>query len=388
MTQRVLRIDRVALPKAERLDSGAVRAPARLTRTGVFAYTLPDGSTVRELRLPEEVFKADSIASFEILPLTDGHHPEIDQGDVNTRNARNLAVGACAGIKQDVSDPQYLSATVSVWDQRMIEKIDRGTQELSCGYYCDREQAPKGSVYKNPITGDSEPYDLIQRNIRGNHVAILPVGRAGPGARILMDGQDESAAIRLDHKGNQIPTTKENRTMEKITIDGVDFEVSTQAKQAVLKSVAGIQAEASKLKANLDTAQGERDALAGQVSKLTADLAAATDPKAIQARINERMEIERIGTAHGIKADGLDMDGIKRAVVAKLAPSVKLDGMSADYVAGVFATTIATKGQSVAAAIGAQIPAVQVAKLDTSGKSPAQAARDRFFAQGQAEVKA
>jgi hypothetical protein len=371
MTQRVHRFDRASLPKAVRLDSGTIRAPARLTRTGVFTYVTADGRTVRELRLPEEVFHKDSIASFELLPLTDNHHPEVDRGDVNARNVKGLAVGAVSNVRQDENDPQFMSGTVAVWDATTVGKVEAGKVELSNGYYCDREPAAPGSVYKDPITGDSVPYDFIQRKIVGNHVALVDVGRAGPQVKILLDGRD-TPVIRLDNQGNQIPNT-EKSTMEKITIDGVEFEVSAQVKQATLKALTTVQSK-------LDTANGTCDALKTQNADLQAKLDAATDPKAIETKINDRMEIERIATSHGLKADGLSMDGIKRAVILKLNPAAKLDGQSADYVSGVYSTLVAAKGQSVTTAIGAVVPAT--VRADASGnpsQTRAEAHRAAFF---------
>ncbi len=368
MTQRVHRFDRAPIPKAQRLDSGAIRAPARLTRTGIFKYVTADGRTVRELRLPEEVFNKDSLASFELLPLTNDHHPEIDRGDVNSRNVKALAIGAVSNVHQDATDPNFMAGTVAVWDASAVAKVEAGKVELSNGYYCDREPAPPGFTYKDPVTGDSSPVDFIQRRIVGNHVALVDVGRAGPMVKILMDGED-TPAIMLDHKGNQIPVS-EKSTMEKITIDGVDFEVSANVKQAATKSFTSLQAK-------LDGASGERDALKTQVTDLQAKLDAATDPKAIESKIAERLEIERIATSHGLKADGLNMDGIKRLVILKLNPTAKLDGQSADYVSGVYSTLVASKGQSVTTAIGALVP--PVARADGAPVNRADQARAEFF---------
>ena len=58
--------------------------------------------------------------------------------------------------------------------------MERGKLEISCGYTCDTEEKPG----THPIWGD---YDAIQRNILGNHVAIVDQGRAGT-AKVRMDG--------------------------------------------------------------------------------------------------------------------------------------------------------------------------------------------------------
>ena len=50
-----------------RLPSGGLRLSGELTKSGVFEYTDANGQVVREYRPPEEVSKADSLASIEDL---------------------------------------------------------------------------------------------------------------------------------------------------------------------------------------------------------------------------------------------------------------------------------------------------------------------------------
>ena len=59
-----------ATSPAEKTAEGFLVARAPVTSIGVFSYRNPDGSERRELRLPEEVFNADSLASLRLKPLT------------------------------------------------------------------------------------------------------------------------------------------------------------------------------------------------------------------------------------------------------------------------------------------------------------------------------
>lgn len=66
-----------------RFDVGELRASVNedgyledvpvVGRIGIQLYRNPDGSVRRELRPPEEVFNADSLASFKGKPITIGH---------------------------------------------------------------------------------------------------------------------------------------------------------------------------------------------------------------------------------------------------------------------------------------------------------------------------
>lgn len=368
MTQRVLRTDRQTVGKARRLDNGTLVAPARLTRVGVFTYHDPTtNQTWRELRRPEEVFNADSMASFELVPLLDEHHPEIDFGAVTADNVQRIAVGAVGAAAQDKTDPNYLSAPISVWKADAVSKVEGGKQELSCGYFCDREPAPPGAKYFDPVLNQDMSYDFEQKNIRGNHVAIVAAGRAGPGARILLDGSQEAAIHQ--HAGTP-GTNKEAKQMEKIVIDGVTYEVTAQVRDVINKLSAASAAEAAKLKTDADAVRGERDGLKAQVTTLTADLAAARDPKAIEAKVSERLEVVKLAEAHGIKADGLDLAGVQKAVIEKLSPEIKLTAdASPEYVKGVFSTLTATR-KSVASAVGnLVVDATQIKGNESSNRA-------------------
>lgn len=376
--ERVWTIDRVPLGKAEWSDSG-LRAPARLGRVGVQQYEDPKtGRRFGVLRLPEEVFHPDSLRSFEMLPVTNGHPPEM----VTPANATKYAIGAAAHVERDPEDPNYIRAQVSIWDAAGLADVRAGREELSNGYYAVREPAPAGSTYKDPVTGREDSYEFVQREIRGNHIAIVDHGRAGPGARMFVDSantrevQIDCALIDNDRKTQ---TEGKKETMEKITLDGVTYEVSPQVLQALGKITATHAEKIKTLTTDADTVRGERDGLKVQVADLTKKLEAATDPKAIESRIAERLEISALAKTHGITdAADLSLSQVQRKVIAKLAPTVSLDGKGDDYVAGVFSQLVKSEPtQGVGKNLGA---AIVTADALPSGKTSAQKFNDAFFA--------
>lgn len=324
-----------------------IRAPARLTRVGVFTYLTADGKTVRELRLPEEVFAPESLSSFELVPLTNDHPREGD-GAVTAENARRLAVGTVGNVKRDATDRNYVAGELMIHDADAAKLVDAGKREISCGYFCDREPAEPGATYLDPLTGDAEPYDFIQRNIRGNHVAIVDHGRAGPEARIMLDAAD---GVQVDSTDVRVTTTqtpgvtpgRKANEMLKITIDGVTYEVAPQVSEALTKErkisadmLEAIKNDAAKVKADLDKATARADALESEKKSLAESLAKATAPESIRQAVNERVALESVATKHEVKTDGLDNMAIRRAVIAKIDANVKLDGKSDDYVIGMF----------------------------------------------------
>jgi DNA-binding Xre family transcriptional regulator len=167
------RSDRGLLSKPSRTPQGFLQADAFFTRTGVFEYRNLDGTVRRELRLPEEVFRPDSLATFRSATVTMGHPRE----PVTPRNARTHGVGY---TKDDVRrDGDKMRGTIIIDDEKAIAEMKAGRREISNGYFCDLEMTAGVTAGIDGVE-DGLTYDCIQRNIIGNHVAIVDRGRAGP----------------------------------------------------------------------------------------------------------------------------------------------------------------------------------------------------------------
>lgn len=170
-----------------------MRVDARLTRVGVLEYRRADGSVERELRLPEEVFRADSLETLTAAPVTHLHPTEM----VGPENVRKLRVGGAGAARND--GDQFVSAELQVEAADVIAKVDSGElQEISCGYYCELDRTP--GVWKG------QTYDAIQRDIVYNHVALGPKGwgRAGSEVRLRLDSMTatgEDRAVNFDNAG-------------------------------------------------------------------------------------------------------------------------------------------------------------------------------------------
>lgn len=314
---------------ARRDPAGFLRGTANLTRTGVLAYRNADGSVRRELRHPDEVFKADSLSTLSLVPMTLGHPS--DGMPVTARTAKRSVVGAIGDtVKQD---GRFVRAPYVIHDDAAIGEVESGRQrELSCGYNCDLDNTP--GVF------EGEAYDSVQRNIRYNHVAILPRGRAGSEVRI--DCADvEEFPFSPDTQQSQQATRFD--TMKTIRIDGIDLDVTSpafdQAWQKFLltneKTITDLRTENATLKTEADKQRGRADGLDTEIEKLKKESA----PDAITKKINERVALVAKATkvlGSKYNADGKSDDEIKRAVILKVVPAAKLDGQSADYVSARF----------------------------------------------------
>ena len=124
----------------------------------------PDARLIPVHRPEEEVFSQACIASFEGMPVTD-NHPAAPEG-VTTENIRHLQKGHAMNIRRGAgADADLLLADLIITDPTLIQEVLGGKREISCGY---------------TYTLHQEEGNYIQREIRGNHIAVVDAGRAGP----------------------------------------------------------------------------------------------------------------------------------------------------------------------------------------------------------------
>ena len=328
---RVKRFDRATITKAIKLDTGWLKAPATLTRTGIRPYRADDGSVRRELRLPDEVFKAGSLATLSMVPVTKAHPP----GLLDATNAQEYSVGS---VGTDVrQDGDFVVATLMITDAEAVRAVESGShREISCGYTCDLDFTPG--------EWEGQRYDAIQKSILYNHVALESVGRAGPGVKVHLD---KGAGEQSDDAGTN-PNTQpqEIKIMSTIKLDGVDHECSAQLAQAINVRQAKTDAEASEAEAvageqmtELDKLKAENEALKAKVAELEATAKDAADPEkqaeAVQARVALEKDGEKV-LGDEPKMDTMTDQAIKLAVIAKVSPEAKMDGKSDEYVGARF----------------------------------------------------
>lgn len=305
---------------------GFLVARAPVTTIGVFMYKNVDGSIRRELRLPEEVFADESLMSLRLKPLT-LYHPDVQV--LTPENIGDLQVGS---VGSEVSTDSYrVYADLSATKPDAIDAIKTGAARgLSCGYTCDIEWTSG--------TWLGMPYDCIQRNIRYNHVALVPAGRAGDDATIRMD----SAGVACELPKNYINEKEQKMALQTIHLDGADFQAEPHVIAALdktqkrcdqlekdLEQARTDAAEAKKnLEAQVSTITAERDTLQERMDAMEKEM-----PGKISAAVKSRLDLVGKATKAGVEVreDMADLD-IKKAVVLKQFPNAQLDGKDETYI--------------------------------------------------------
>lgn len=185
--------DRLPAMPTERVfkDSGAMIAPCVIARTGIMEYRArelgpqfanrnPD-DIIRIATFEEDLFDADSLATYRSSPITNGHPDE----DVTVENAKELAKGSLEGMPVACKDAGELKGVLVINDADLIAEVKAGKAELSSGHKCRLVLNDTGS-------GD---WDAKKVGIKNNHIAVEKTGRAGHNVRIA-DAADELVALK------------------------------------------------------------------------------------------------------------------------------------------------------------------------------------------------
>ena len=133
----------------------------------------------------------------------------------------------------------YLKGNIKLFSESMFEMIEDGKKDLSCGYRCAYE-LEEGEF-------DGTPYQVVQRRIRGNHVALVDNGRMGKDVAVL--DASEKLTFAIDMKEFSMENDKDKKTGEDEKSLETLYEMVGDMKKgfdALSKDMAGMKKGAGK----------------------------------------------------------------------------------------------------------------------------------------------
>ena len=172
--------------------------------------------------------------TFNGLPLLFEHH------DINAANIPKDKVIGSLGTDA-ANDAPYLHNSLIVTDAEAIAAIESGDyKELSSAYQYETEMTP--GMF------NGEHYDGIMRNIRGNHVAIVREGRAGPDVAVADSGskikendkkpKEARSIMRLIEKLKKLMAYDAVPAIEKLEVNLAQFMKAVQVIEAQREGIA------------------------------------------------------------------------------------------------------------------------------------------------------
>lgn len=286
-----------------------------LSMVGVFPYSgrsispecNPD-KIYMVYRPAEELGSNDCIDSFKLIPWIDNHVMLGSEEDGLTPSEQKGVQGV---IGQDVHfDWETLKGNIKVFSEAMANLIANGKKELSCGYRCRYEYAPG--------TYDGMAYDYVQRDIRGNHLALVDNGRMGPEVAVL-----DHFTFTVDNK--EFVMAEENKEVmgdePKMTLEEVHkFLEEVMPMLAKIQQLTGQEFGAAGLEAVGDEDTEKEDGDESKPGDMT------EDEEGPEYGVGGQKEEEK----EGERGQGMDAAAIAQTVEANIAKKNKLyDKLSA-----------------------------------------------------------
>lgn len=180
-------------------------------------------------RSESELADQDCIDSFKLIPWIDDH---VMLGSEDAGLTPSEQKGVQGVIGQDVYfDGTTLRGNIKVFSEAMANLIENGKKELSCGYRCRYEYEP--GVY------DGQEYQYVQREIRGNHLALVDNGRMGPDVAVL-----DHLTFTIDSKEFQkMAKDTESKKDDKVEEDETVYDAEEEKNDEVEKAVKDMAVE-------------------------------------------------------------------------------------------------------------------------------------------------
>jgi len=380
-------------------------------RTGSQLYG--DGkSTWYEYRSEAEVEK--SLASYDYKTFTDDHPPVLVTSDNWREYARGMLGTGAELLPPEDDGHRYVKVKIVIGDVGTLRKIRDGRHQLSAGYTTIAVRDPG-------VDAHGVKYTYRQTDIQINHLARVDEGRAGPRARVQIDGAQpvfevneettmatptndqmtpEAADALLDainaFAGADSPEASEAAMMaiatatgiepgmvkqrlgggEMMEMDGVQFIVSKDAAAKIREHQRRITGDAAKIANDLATAQGQLVALSRTVDTLQAAKAEA-DMRDLEREISPLCpQLTKTWTGD---ARPKSLTAMRVAAILDLDTAAKVDldkaigdptAPAPTYDAFVESLYSATKRHAAArqrASVNDGAPSLPIPKIDTSG---------------------
>ena len=234
-----------------------------ITKVGVFPYLGKQISADCEpdkiyyvLRPKEELSKKETLDSLKLLPLVDEH----TMLGKDFTPAEEKGIDGILGEKV-IYDNGTIYTDIKIFSEDMKEKIKDGKKELSLGYFCTYDK--QEGTYKG------QRYDYVQRNIIGNHLALVDRGRMGSDVRVYdkaienkvycCDSLQDIDIEKMEYKKN---TGEKKMAEEKKQVETIDED-----KRKLIDEIGGMCKEAGMTEEQIRTIIGKAEKIAYNASE-------------------------------------------------------------------------------------------------------------------------
>lgn len=291
-----------------------------LSLAGIFPYLgaqiagAPEPTQVYRVYRPAEELKA-AVETFRLVPWIDDHTmlgPEEEGCTPAEEKGIHGVIGERVyfeeGGKSADNPHGGIRGNIKLFSETMKAAIEDGKEALSCGY--------RSRYDWTPGTWNGEAYDVVQRHIRGNHLALVDSGRMGPEVTVF-DHLDIKEFVKMEDDDKK--TTNGEARDEEVTLEQLAVAV-----KALSDRLAKLEAPAGDAADN-EGAAGDTDGAAG-------DNGAGADEKDGEGKDDDGAAAEGggkddDGAAGDDKQDGTGMDAALKRLGSRLDKLEKRGGL-------------------------------------------------------------
>lgn len=278
-----------------------------ITRVGVFEYKANEvpiegnGGLVKIQRGEDQVFSEETIKSFEGKPVTINHPNDF----VTPENWKDLAHGTLQNVRRgEGEESDLLIADLCLTTSDAISLVKAGLRQVSCGYDAQYEQVKPGLGR--------------QKDIIGNHLALVVKGRAGNRCAI-MDKACSCCGNCMCGEKNQISKEGNCEMSNKSKVKDVLHRMFPKL------NLDSVKDEDLELGAEGGEAGPGTDLEAAQQAAAEAKIAAV---QAVEAAKQAQEAVEGIGTnEEHLNEENLDQEGGEAGADPIAALNAKLDAI-------------------------------------------------------------
>lgn len=265
-------------------------------------YPGDPNDVVKVYRPASELSSQETIDSFKLMPFIIDHTWLGDEGT----DPGELPMSGMTG-EQVYWDPPFLRSNIRWFSERVKEALDSGKLELSPAY--------KWDVYLKPGVFEGQPYQYVQRNLRGNHLALIDTGRTGEEVAVMDAAPEKNmnfeeilkAIAKMDavQRAALCAALKASGGEEEVVTEtaAVDDEAVVETDAAKPDPAVAAVEDAKATDADADPAKAEdvgdpakaMDAMAKRIKQLEGQVAKGMDTGALMKAIGDRNELgERV----------------------------------------------------------------------------------------------
>lgn len=278
-----------------------------------YAYEFPSlegysaDQTINVYTPAEELFKPETIASFNGVDATDYHPPK---NEINASNWKDYHIGYCENVRQE---GDYLVGDLLIKDKISIDLIQSNERiEMSLGYGAML-------VVEQGTAPDGTPYQAKFINFNGDHIALVKYGRCGGDCRIGDEKQTpEGKTMEVIVNGMRFDIGDNKPFADALKIQQEQLENLKAAKLKVGDKQFSIGDELNAVQAVVDQLHTDKTTLEQKVGDLEKN---QMTPEKLEQAATERAAViaDAKALVPTVKTEGCTCEQIKRDVIAAKA---------------------------------------------------------------------